>query len=56
MFIWLLIICIGIFTTGIISFTSIPKMKTYVDYTKCSLYNMLDLTLNGDTNTGWGGM
>lgn len=31
-------------------------MKEYVDYTKCSMYNMLDLTMNGDKNTGWGGM
>ena len=54
--VWLFILSAGILATGIISFTSIPKMKDYIDYSRCSIYNMLDLTLNGDTNTGWGGM
>lgn len=56
MVVWLFILAAGILATGIISFTSIPNMKIYVDYSKCSLYNLLDLTLNGDSNTGWGGM
>lgn len=51
----LLFLCIGIFTTGIISFTAIPKMRESIEYTKCSIYNLLDLTMNGDTSDGWAG-
>lgn len=30
-------------------------MKSYISYTKCSIYNLLDVSINGDTDNGWGG-
>ena len=30
-------------------------MKLYLEYTKCSLYNLLDISINGDLDNGWGG-
>lgn len=51
----LLILAAIIFSAGIISFTAIPSMKSYVSYTKCALFNMLDISINGDLDNGWGG-
>lgn len=30
-------------------------MKTYISYTKCAIYNLIDVAVNGDTTAGWGG-
>jgi hypothetical protein len=52
---WLLIFAVIIFSLGIVSFTAIPLMKSYISYTKCSIYNIIDVGVNGDTNNNWGG-
>lgn len=52
---WLLILAAIIFSAGIVSFTAIPQMKSYLQYTKCSIYNLLDVSMYGDTANGWGG-
>lgn len=52
---WVILLAITIFSAGIVSFTAIPNMKTYVEYTKCSIYYTLDISLNGDVDNGWGG-
>lgn len=44
-----------IFSAGIVSFTTIPKMKANIEYTKCSIYNLLDVSMNGDLDKKWGG-
>lgn len=52
---WLLFFSCGVLVAGFISFSAIPSMKNYIDYTKCSMYSSLDNALNGDTDNGWGG-
>lgn len=52
---WVFFLAAAIFIAGIVSFTAIPRMKYYVRYAKCSLYYLLDESLNGDTDNGWGG-
>ena len=52
---WLLLLAVCIFCAGIISFTAIPSMKSYLTYTKCSMYYLLDISMNGDVDNGWGG-
>lgn len=52
----LLILTAIIFATGIVSFTTIPKMRYNISYTKCAIFNLIDLTINGETGSGWGGM
>ena len=52
---WLLIFACIIFSLGIVSFTTIPSMKSYLSYTKCTIYNLIDIGINGDINKGWGG-
>lgn len=52
---WLLLMTALIFSAGIVSFTAIPSMKKYIEYTKCSLYYSMDIAMNGDTDNGWGG-
>ena len=52
---WLLFLAMIIFSAGIVSFTAIPNMKSYISYTKCSMYYLLDISLNGDLDNGWGG-
>jgi hypothetical protein len=44
---------IGILVTSIISFSFIPSLKSNVLLTKCSLYVVLDSSMNGDEK--WGG-
>ena len=44
-----------ILAAGVVSFTAIPAMRNYINYTKCSMYSALDNSLNGDTDNGWGG-
>jgi hypothetical protein len=43
------------FVLSIVIFTTIPVFATQMEYTSCSLYNGLDVTLNGDTAKNWGG-
>lgn len=51
----LLILAGMIFSAGIVSFTAIPQMKVYIEYTKCAMYNLIDVGLNGELDRGWGG-
>ena len=51
----LLILAAIIFSAGIISFTAIPNMKMYISYTKCAIFNLLDVSVNGDLDNKWGG-
>jgi hypothetical protein len=44
-----------VFVLCIVIFTTIPEFSTQMKYTQCSLYNGLDVTLNGDTSKNWGG-
>lgn len=53
---WLIFLGLGIGVAGGISFSTIPSMRNYINYTKCSIYSTLDNTLNGDTDNGWGGL
>lgn len=52
---WLLGLAGVIFAAGIVSFTAIPSMKIYISYTKCAIYNLIDVAINGETAAGWGG-
>ena len=52
---WLLILACIIFATGIVSFTAIPSMKNYISYTKCSIFNFLDVAVNGSSTGNWAG-
>lgn len=52
---WLLLMAMMIFSAGIVSFTAIPSMKKYIQYTKCAIYYSIDIAMNGDTDNGWGG-
>lgn len=50
-----LIFAVAIFVISIVMFTAFPVFKQQMEYTECSLYNMLDVTKNGEQSKQWGG-
>lgn len=50
-----MIFSFSIFIVCIVMFTSFPVFKEQAELTKCSLYNALDITKNGDQLKNWGG-
>ena len=53
--IFTIIFAVSIFILSIVMFTAFPVFKKQMAYTECSLYNMLDITKNGDQAKQWGG-
>jgi hypothetical protein len=47
--IFTMIFSVAIFVVCIIMFTSLPALRQQMEYTKCSLYNGLDVTKNGES-------
>lgn len=50
-----IIFAITIFVISIVMFTSFPVFKQQMEYTQCSIYNLLDITKNGEQTKNWGG-
>ena len=50
-----MIFAVSIFVVSIVMFTAFPIFNEQAQYTKCSLFNMLDVTKNGDQTKNWGG-
>jgi hypothetical protein len=48
-------LAVGIMVPCFMAFSYIPGLKKNVELAKCSLYIVLDATLNGEKDTGWGG-
>jgi hypothetical protein len=53
--IFTIIFAVSIFILSIVMFTAFPVFKQQMTYTECSLYNMLDITKNGEQARQWGG-
>lgn len=45
----------AVFVVTIVMFTSFPLLKKQMELAKCSLFNTLDITKNGDQAKNWGG-
>jgi hypothetical protein len=45
----------AIFVVTIVMFTYFPLLKKQMQLSKCSLFNTLDITKNGDQAKNWGG-
>jgi hypothetical protein len=41
--------------TTIVAFTSFPSLQTAISNTKCSIFYSLDVSINGDQSSSWGG-